>query len=168
MPEQLIQNGRLVADRWQRLEMSEDADLGALSAAPILLPASLWCARRDQLLARTGEIGVSLAPGFPLESLAEDIGRFSLIAVEFPKFADGRGYSTASLLRQRYGYRGELRAVGDVGRDQMFYLQRVGFNAFLIPEGRDAEDALQGLTDFPDTYQGAADQPLPLFRRRAV
>lgn len=168
MPEQLIQNGRIVADRWQRLEVSEDADLGALSAAPILLPASLWCARRDELLARTGEIGVSLAPGFPLESLAEDIGRFSLIAVEFPKFADGRGYSTASLLRERYGYRGELRAVGDVGRDQMFYLQRVGFNAFLIPEGRDAEDALQGLTDFPDTYQGAADQPLPLFRRRAV
>lgn len=168
MPEQLIQNGRLVADRWQRLEMSEDADLGALSAAPILLPASLWCARRDELLARTGEIGVSLAPGFPLESLAGDIGRFSLIAVEFPKFADGRGYSIASLLRQRYGYRGELRAVGDVGRDQMFYLRRVGFDAFLIPEGRDAEDALQGLSDFPDTYQGAADQPLPLFRRRAV
>lgn len=168
MPEQLIQNGRIVADRWQRLEVSEDADLSALSAAPILLPASLWCARRDELLARTGEIGVSLAPGFPLESLAEDIGRFSLIAVEFPKFADGRGYSTASLLRERYGYRGELRAVGDVGRDQMFYLQRVGFNAFLIPEGRDAEDALQGLSDFPDTYQGAADQPLPLFRRRAV
>lgn len=168
MPEQLIQNGRIVADRWQRLEVSEDADLGALSAAPILLPASLWCARRDELLARTGEIGVSLAPDFPLESLAGDIHRFSLIAVEFPKFADGRGYSIASLLRQRYGYRGELRAVGDVGRDQIFYLQRVGFNAFLIPEGRDAEDAMQGLTDFPDTYQGAADQPLPLFRRRAV
>lgn len=168
MPEQLIQNGRIVADRWQRLEVSEDADLGALPAVPILLPASLWCARRDELLTRAGEIGVSLAPSFPLESLAEDIGRFSLIAVEFPKFADGRGYSTASLLRERYGYRGELRAVGDVGRDQMFYLQRVGFNAFLIPEGRDAEDALQGLSDFPDTYQGAADQPLPLFRRRAV
>ncbi|MDO8347468.1 MAG: DUF934 domain-containing protein [Rugosibacter sp.] len=168
MPEQLIQSGRIVADRWQRLEVSEDADLDALSAAPILLPASLWCARRDELLARTGEIGVSLPPDFPLESLAGDIGRFSLIAVEFPKFADGRGYSTASLLRERYAYRGELRAVGDVGRDQMFYLQRVGFNAFLIPEGRDAEDALQGLTDFPDTYQGAADQSLPLFRRRAI
>lgn len=168
MPEQLIQNQRIVADRWQRLDVGDDADLGTLPAGPVLIPASLWCARRDELLARAGEIGVSLAPGFPVESLAGDLGRFSLIAVEFPKFADGRGYSTASLLRERYGYRGELRAVGDVGRDQMFYLRRVGFDAFLIPEGRDAEDALQGFNDFPDTYQGAAEQPLPLFRRRAV
>jgi uncharacterized protein (DUF934 family) len=168
MPEQLIQNGHLVADRWQRLEVSEDTDLGALPAGPILLPAPLWCARRDELLARSGEIGVSLAPSFPLESLAEDISRFALIAIEFPKFTDGRGYSMARLLRERYHYRGELRAVGDVGRDQMFYLRRVGFDAFLIPEGRDAEDALQGLNDFPETYQGATDQPLPLFRRRAV
>lgn len=167
MPEQLIQNGRIVTDRWQRLEVSDDAGLDALPVGPVLIPASLWCARRAELLARAGEIGVSLAPSFLLESLADDIGRFALIAVEFPKFADGRGYSTASLLRERYGYRGELRAVGDVGRDQLFYLRRVGFDSFLIPEGRDAEDALQGLNDFPDTYQGAADQPLPLFRRRA-
>jgi uncharacterized protein (DUF934 family) len=96
------------------------------------------------------------------------VGQLPLIAVYFPKFLDGRGYSTARLLRERYGYRGELRAIGDVGRDQLFYLARVGFDAFLIPEGRDARDALNAFADFPETYQGAVDQPLPLFRRRAA
>lgn len=171
MPEQLIHNGRIVADHWQRLDVSEGADLGAFPAGSVLIPATLWQARRDEFLARSDEIdaiGVSLAPTFPVEDIAGDIGHFSLIAVEFPKFADGRGYSTARLLRERYRYCSELRAVGDIGRDQLFYLQRVGFDSFLIPEGRNAEDALQGFNDFPEMYQGAVDQPLPLFRRRAV
>lgn len=91
-----------------------------------------------------------------------------LIAVHFPKFADGRGYSTASLLRLRYGYTGELRAFGDVGRDQLFYLARVGFDSFLISEGRDAAAALCSFDDFSEVYQSATDQSLPLFRRRAA
>ena len=86
----------------------------------------------------------------------------------FPKAADGRGYTTARLLRERYGYDGELRAFGDIGRDQIFFLHRVGFDAFVIGEGRSAEDALAAFDDFPDSYQGAADQPIPLFRRRAA
>jgi uncharacterized protein (DUF934 family) len=88
--------------------------------------------------------------------------------VHFPKVTDGRGHSSARLLRERYGYRGELRAVGEVTRDQLFYLQRCGFDSFALRADQHAADALDGLSDFDDSYQAAADQPLPLFRRRAA
>lgn len=173
MPRQLIKNGHLADDLWQVVPLDANAtadDVAALPipAGPVLIPAPVWIARRDELLARPGEIAVLLAPTFSVEDIAHDVQRFAMIAVEFPKFIDGRGYSTARLLRERYAYRGELRAVGNIGRDQLFYLHRVGFDTFLIPQGQNAEEALQSLQDFPDVYQGAVDQPLPLFRRRAV
>lgn len=165
MPDQLIRHGRLETDSWQRVTPTPDADPAALPTGPILLPAPYWMAHREALQQRINEIGVSLAPTFPVEDLLPDLARLTLIAIEFPKFTDGRGYSTARLLRERYNYTGELRAVGDIGRDQLFFLHRVGFDAFLIPEGRDAGDALLGLTDYPDAYQAAVDQRLPHFRR---
>ena len=86
--------------------------------------------------------------------------------MRFPQFADGRGYSSARLLRERYGFVGELRAFGEVLRDQLFYLERVGFNAFAIKEGKSIEDALKAFGDFSDAYQSSAKQPLPLYQRR--
>ena len=100
--------------------------------------------------------------------MAADLDDFTVIGVHFPKFTDGRGYSIARLLRERYGYKGELRAFGDIGRDQIFLLNRVGFDSFLIGEGRNAEDALAAFDDFPEVYQAGADLPIPLFRRRAA
>ena len=88
------------------------------------------------------------------------------VEVNFPKFSDGRGYSIARLLRERHGYTGELRAVGDVQRDQLFYLSRVGFDAFLLREGEDAAAALAALADFSEAYQASVERPQPLFRRR--
>ncbi len=88
-----------------------------------------------------------------------------MIAIEFPIYRDGRGYSQARILRDRYSYEGELRAVGDVLKDQMFYLHRVGFNAFEVRADRSIEDALKSLKDFSVTYQPAVDNPLPLRRR---
>jgi uncharacterized protein (DUF934 family) len=88
------------------------------------------------------------------------------VEVNFPKFTDGRGYSIARLLRERHGYRGELRAVGDIRRDQVFYLSRVGFDAFVLREGEDADQALAALGDFSEAYQASVERPLPLFRRR--
>lgn len=175
MSEQLIKDGKLTSNDWQSLVLTDDATPEgavqlAIPAGRIIIPAPAWLAQRDALLARAdaGEIAVSLAPTFRVEDIAHDVRRFALIAVEFPKFADGRGYSTARLLRERYAYRGELRAVGNIGRDQLFYLRRVGFNAFLLPSAQNAEAALSSLTDFPEVYQGAVDQPLPLFRRRTT
>ncbi len=177
MSKQLIKDGQLMADdHWHMVTLGDDATADdaanlIIPAGRVMLPATVWLAQRDTLLARTEnlhDIAVSLAPTFRVEDIAHDVHRFALIAVEFPKFIDGRGYSTARLLRERYAYQGELRAVGKIGRDQLFYLRRVGFNAFLLPPEQNAEEALQSLNDFPDVYQGAVDQPLPLFRRRTA
>jgi uncharacterized protein (DUF934 family) len=166
----LICDGKLVDDQW--IVVQADGVAPAPTGAPSLIPLSIWLERRSELVAEksaTGRpLGVWLSPTDEPSLLAEDLASLDLIAVYFPKFADGRGYSTASLLRQRYGYTGELRAFGDVGRDQIFYLARVGFNSFLISEGRDAVAALSAFDDFPEVYQSATDQPLPLFRRRVA
>lgn len=86
----------------------------------------------------------------------------------FPQFTDGRGYSTARLLRERYGWWGELRAIGDVQRDQLFYLSRVGFDAFELNDGIDLQSALSAFADFSEAYQTSVERLLPLFRRRSA
>ena len=99
-------------------------------------------------------------------AIAGDLDRFALVAVNFPKFGDGRGYSIARLLRERYGYKGELRAIGEVVRDHLFFMARCGFDAFLLRDDQDPEEALTAFGDFSDSYQSTVDRPLPLFRRR--
>ena len=89
------------------------------------------------------------------------------VEVNFPKFGDGRGYSIARLLRERYGYRGELRAVGHITRDLLFYLESCGFDAFELRPGEDPHEALAGFEDFSEAYQASVARPQPLFRRRA-
>ena len=89
------------------------------------------------------------------------------VAVNFPKYADGRVYSIARLLRERYGYTGELRAVGEVARDHLHAMAQCGFNAFQLRAGEDAQAALAAFGDFSDSYQATAARPQPLFRRRA-
>ncbi|CAL62524.2 conserved hypothetical protein [Herminiimonas arsenicoxydans] len=145
----------------QVTEKPEDA---FVPAGKVIVPLAVWQAQRVQLEARN-DIGVWLASDERPEALKDDAARFSMIAIDFPKFADGRGYSIAYNLRMRYGYTGELRAVGDVLRDQLFYMQRVGFNSFAIRADRDANDALKGLSDFSESYQQSWDKKTPLFRR---
>ena len=101
-----------------------------------------------------------------LASFAERIRTARIIAVNFPKFADGRGYSIARLLRERYSYTGELRAVGVVARDHLHAMAQSGFDSFLLREGEDVQAALAAFDDFSEQYQATAAQPSPLFRRR--
>ena len=166
----IIKNGQIVDDAWQVLTLAEGetADSVALPAAPALLPLAVWLARRDEILARAGEFGVWLDSDEGPEAIAGDLAQLALIGVNFPKFADGRGYSTARLLRERYHYRGEIRAIGDVLHDQLFYMKRCGIDAFAVRADKDIEAALAGLHDFSESYQAAVDQPQPLFRRRAA
>ena len=110
--------------------------------------------------------GIWLDTNEQVEEIPDDLEHFQVIALNFPKFTDGRHYSSARLLRERYGYKGEIRAIGDVLRDQLFYMRRCGFDAFAIRADRDPEDALQSLKDFSVRYQAAVDERLPLFRRR--
>ncbi len=165
----IIKDKAIVSDDWRifKLAEGETADAVAVPTGKQLVPLAVWLAQKTGLAARAaaGEIGVWLASDDRPEQLKEDIAALPLIAVDFPSFADGRGYSTAYNLRARLGYAGELRAIGDVLRDQLFYMARVGFNAFATREDRSIEDALKGLTDFSDVYQTSWDQKTPLFRR---
>ncbi len=158
----IIKNGIVVDDSWQRLNLAEGETPASvtLPAGPLLVPLEVWLTRREELLGRTEPLGVWLAGADDPELIAGDLAAFSLIAIEFLKFADGRGYSTASLLRRRYGYKGELRAIGEVLRDQLFYMQRVGFDAYALRADKNIEDALASLKDFSLVYQGSVNPPL--------
>jgi uncharacterized protein (DUF934 family) len=109
---------------------------------------------------------VVLEPTDDPRAIADKLPGLKVVAVNFPKYADGRGYSIGRLLRERYGYKGELRAVGVVARDHLQLLAQCGFDSFQLREGEDAEEALAGLSDFSEAYQASAAQPVPLFRRR--
>jgi len=167
MPE-IIKDKAIVADDWNLLKLAEgEAPASvAVPAGKQIVPLAVWLAQKPALRTRH-DIGVWLAPDEPADSLKDDAASLPLIAVDFPNFADGRGYSTAFNLRTRIGFIGELRAIGDVLRDQLFYLQRVGFNAFATRPDRTIGDALKGLTDFSESYQTSWDQKTPLFRRAA-
>mgnify|MGYP003572492320 CR=1 FL=1 len=159
----LIRNGQIVGNDWTVLtELAADA---ALPAGRVLLPLTAWEARRDGLAGRA-PLGVWLDSAEDPARIAQDLARLDVVAINFPVFSDGRGYSSARRLREQYRFQGELRAVGDVLRDQLFYLKRCGFNSFALRQDQDPAACLEAFGDFSETYQAAVDQPLPLFRRR--
>ncbi|MGH8681381.1 MAG: DUF934 domain-containing protein [Burkholderiales bacterium] len=171
----LIKDRRLQNDTWQLLDRDLERWLAPgedglvpdfPDAADLIVPLKLWRLRREDLLDRPGRSGVSLAADEDPAALAADLDRLPLVAVHFPKFSDGRGFSTARLLRERYAFTGELRAIGDVLRDQLLFLARCGFDAFALRDDQDAEAATAAFDDFTEAYQGGVDQPAPLFRRR--
>jgi len=163
----IVDGGHVVHDLWTTV--GDVDELGALSDdAPVIVPSSLWSADRDALLVRKGSMGLLLAPDDDPADIADDLGQFELIAIDFPKFTDGRGYSIARLLRERYGYTGPLRAVGDVLRDQVFYLLRCGFDQFALKRQDHLDDALTAYRDFTEAYQTSVDRKQPWFARRAV
>lgn len=162
----IIKNKAIVDDDWVvlRLAENETAENVVVPEGKIIVPLKVWLEQKKQLLERT-ELGVWFASDERPETLRDDLDKFAVIAVDFPKFSDGRGYSIAYYLRARFGYTGELRAIGDVLRDQLFYMQRVGFDAFAPRPDRNIQDALKGLTDFSVVYQASVDEKMPLFRR---
>ncbi|WP_153130372.1 DUF934 domain-containing protein [Dechloromonas hortensis] len=167
---QLIKNDTLAVDTWKTLELAEGEtpESVALPAGDIIFPLAVWQARKTEIISCHKRIGLLIQPDELIEDVAGDLEYFIVIAVNFPKFVDGRGYSTASLLRQRYRYEGELRAVGDVLHDQLFFMRRVGFDSYALKDGKNAVYALEtGFNSFSDTYQTSTNQPQPYFRRRA-
>ncbi|MGB8339592.1 MAG: DUF934 domain-containing protein [Burkholderiales bacterium] len=163
----LIKDRAIIDDTWQLLRPASDGALPELPAqGDLIVPLALWQAQREALLTHKSKFGVWLAPNDEPENIATDLDKLTVIAVDFPQFTDGRGYSIARLLRERYKFAGELRAIGDVLCDQLFYMQRCGFNAFAVREDKNIQDALKALDDFSETYQVSVEQPQPLFRRR--
>lgn len=160
----LIRNRRVASDNWRLLDAG--ATLGEVPAAgAVIVPLALWRDHRATLSAR-GAVAVWLEPWDEPAVLADDLADLPLVAVRFPRFSDGRGYSTARLLRERYRFAGELRAIGDVGRDGLLGLERCGFDAFALREGEDPRRALDAFGELSEAYQGTATEPRPLFRRR--
>ncbi|WCM20610.1 DUF934 domain-containing protein [Paraburkholderia bryophila] len=167
----IIKNRAIVNDDWTLVRPAEDGSLPAVNDLPagkVLVPLALWQAEREALAAsrRAAEVGVWLAPDNEPADLVADFDKIALIGVDFPVFRDGRGYSIGRLLRERYGYKGELRAIGDVLRDQITFMFRCGFDAYALREDKDFDDALKAFDEFSVQYQGAVDNPLPWFRRR--
>jgi uncharacterized protein (DUF934 family) len=166
----IIKNGRIVDDGWQTLKLADGQppESVILTSDPVLLPLAVWLARKGEILARHTPVGVWLDSNEGPEAIAGDLGHFAVIGVNFPKFADGRGFSTARLLRERYAYRGEIRAIGDVLQDLLYFMKRCGIDAYAVRADKDIDAALASLNVFSESYQAAVDQPLPLFRRRAA
>lgn len=147
------------------LRQQEDGSFAEVPASGfVLVPLKQYLAQREALRTR-GSFGVWLAADDEVESLGDDAASLAVIAVEFPAFTDGRGFTTGRLLRERYGYAGELRAIGDVFKDTLNYLLRCGFNSFAVREDKDIVEALKGLDDFTEFYQADVAHS-PLFRRR--
>jgi uncharacterized protein (DUF934 family) len=132
------------------------------TSGDIIVSLERWLSRREELANHHGRLGLRLRAEQLAEDVGDDIPRFSLVALEFPKFSDGRPYSTARLLRERYGFDGELRAVGHVLRDQFLFLLRCGFDAFEVADDKAAADWSQAIAEIGIFYQPAGD------RRRAV
>lgn len=165
----LIKDRRIVADSWRLLSRGPKGELPeVLAQGDVIVPLELWLARREDLLPRAeaGSIGLWLDANEAPEAIADDLQRFAVIAVNFPKFGDGRGYSIARLLRERYGYKGELRAIGDVLHDFLYFMKQCGFDAFALRDDQDVNEALTAFDTFSDGYQTSVLRPVPLFRRR--
>ena len=164
--QRIIKNGQLIDESWHLLPKDATLD-GIPNCDDLIVPLGLWVEHSTALKARDGGLGVWLDAGEDIEEIADQLDNFQVIALNFPAFTDGRHTSTAYLLRNRYGYKGEVRAIGDVLRDQLFSYLRVGFDAFALREDKDPLDALKAFEEFSEVYQASTDQPLPLFRRRA-
>jgi len=155
---QLIKQREIVADTWTYAD--EDA-----AAAAVIVPLARYQAERDQWLSSGKKLGVRLAPADSLDAIVTDLPKISLVACEFGGIGEGRGYTHAQLLRRRHDFKGEIRAVGKIQRDQVFYMARCGFDAFEFPEGADLNVALTAFDDFKVAYQPSADRGVELQKR---
>lgn len=159
---QILKDTEVVSDNWIVLDESAES----LPTGDILLSYEQWQNFADQLSNHSGSLGVWLEGHAEIEQIIEPLLDLPLIAINFPKFADGRGFSSARLIRERYNYSGELRAIGGFIRDQLYLLKRCGFNAFQFSDENELSDAAESLKDFSENYQVSVDQKKPLFRRR--
>ena len=161
MSNQIIRKRAIVTDDY--VHIADDADIPD-GAQPIVTLAR-YQKQGGELAERFSRLGVRV----PSDKLPQDIPqltRLALIAIEFPKFTDGRGYSVGRMLRDRHGFTGELRAVGWVLRDNLYYMERCGFDAFELKPGKPLESALEAFGEFSATYQAGVDDKRPIYRRR--
>ncbi len=158
----LIKNGTLAADIWHRY----DDDTPLQADIPALVSLERWQAEREDILASTADIGVVLRADQHPDAITGDLPRLQVVALEFPAFTDGRAYSYARLLRERLGFEGEIRAIGNVLRDQYLFMQRTGFDAFEVKDGVTTRAFLAAIEEVDLYYQASADTAQTIWQRR--
>jgi uncharacterized protein (DUF934 family) len=158
----LAEDGKLGVDDWRHL--GDDEPIPASGAVTVSF--ARWQNDEPVLRARADKLGLRLPNTIAPQEIAGDLTRFTLIVLSFPKFTDGRAYSQARLLRTRFHYTGELRAEGDVLRDQLLFMKRCGFNSFVVGERAIKEDWARAFGEFDVFYQGAPDGRPCVMRQR--
>lgn len=159
---QIIKDRQIVHDNW--LHLDDDAPLP--DDGDVTVSLARWQAQHDALVSYIGGLGLRLSGDDPLEEIIPDLTNFALIVLIFPVFPDGRCYSFARLLRDRYHYEHEIRAQGDILQDQLFYMAQCGINSFEMANPATMKSALLAFDDFSDSYQATVLKPKPLYRRR--
>lgn len=148
----LIKDGEFVEDKFVTV-----GDEDALPDGPVIVSLERWQAEGETLRARNTPVGVLLKSGQEPTPLVDDLDKLDLVALEFPTYKNGRAYSYARLLRERYGYKGELRAVGNVLRDQFQFMIRCGIDALQVTDNITPEIWAENVGSFSLYYQPAAD-----------
>ena len=163
----LIKNGEVINDDWRILDKSSGLDaLNTSTKKSVIVPLNFWKLYRSEARAYSGHIAIWLDSDELISDIKHQIGEFSVIALNFPVFSDGRSYTNARELRQSLNFEGEIRAIGDVLRDQIFYMSRCGFNSFQLRSDQDPHACIDALQDFQESYQSTSENQNPLFRRR--
>lgn len=169
---ELIRDGAVVANEYVIIDTLESPIIGHIQPVNIIFPLVFWQENREAIISHAKvsntKIGVWITGAIDPKVLEADLPLLALVALKFEKFADGRGYSSAALLRSRYDFKGELRAIGDVLRDQVFYMKRVGFSSYQIRADKSAQDALASFNDFSIAYQQAAGDEVSLTPARGL
>lgn len=157
----IILNQEIVEDNWVKVDLESDLPAGG----KVLLPYPLWLSG-DYDASLFEDVAVWIPNDTVFSEEATKLTDLPLVAIDFPVFSDGRGYTLARQLRERFNFSGELRAIGDVLQDQLYFMGRCGFNSFAVREDKSIEEALTGLKPFSNAYQAALDKPQPLFAER--
>ena len=162
----LIKHRTIVQDDWTLLREANSIEEISQAGKQIIISLTHWKQFQDELTSFAGKIGIWLESSQSPKEIIADVNNFEVIALDFPVFSDGRAYSYARELRNDLEYAGELRAIGDVLRDQLYYMSSCGFDAFDLRDDQDAPSAITAFDDFKEAYQASVKQPIPLFRRR--
>jgi len=153
----LLKNGKPHTDEFTDLSATATPDMLTTTAGPVLVSLQQWQDHRAELLARGTELGLVLRSDEKPAAVSDDLEHFAMIALDFPSFRDGRAYSSARILRQRYGFAGELRAVGDVLLEQLHFMHRVGFNSFALASDNAVAEWETAANDISVWYQPTGD-----------
>ncbi len=153
----IIKDQQIVEDTWRFVDEGDAAGDGN-----VIVPFRRWCAEPELRSAHAGELAIWVDGDDDVQEVSRAINVFALIGVKFPVFSDGRSFTLARILRERYRYRGEIRALGDVARDQLQFMARCGIDSFALRESDDFDAALDAFSELSCVYQHAADDAVPV------